>query len=360
MNSEGPVVVRGLYCWSMAESLSSRVHAPRSLERPAATPEATWRAATEADVDAILDCETAIAAVDHPRYVTSREEIEDDFRLSYVDLGQDTIVAVGSDGRVLAWGVVIATPDRETLVRSILAGGVRPSARGRGLGRQLLAWQEGRGRQQLATSDADLPGWLVSYADSGAVETRRLLERTGFAPARYFLEVTRDLAEPVQDRPTPEGVRIEPFTEDLWESTRLARNDAFRDHWGSLPVSEETWLAFARRQVSRAEWSFVALGEDAAGGWQVVGFVLAQANEQDWPLQGFTSGYVDLVGTRRDWRGRGLASALLSRTIRAVAADGIQKLVLDVDSESPTGALGLYTGLGFVESASSASYTKVF
>jgi ribosomal protein S18 acetylase RimI-like enzyme len=343
----------------MTEPLNRRVSAPEVAERPVDGEGIAWRAATADDIDAILDLEAAVGAADHPRYVSSREDIAENFERSHIDPQRDTIVAT-EDGELVAWGVAELGAGQDTLVNVHLFGGVRPSHRGRGLGRRLLSWQEARGLQQLASSDKALPGWLSIYLDDQAASARGLVERRGYAPARWFLELTRDLGEPVGMRPVAEGVRVVPYTEDLWEATRAARNDSFRDHWGSQSVNEERWLAFSRRKGSRPQWCSIALGQDENGGWDVVAFVIAHANEHDWPLQGFTSAYVDLVGTRRDWRGRGLASALLTATLRAVAADGIQKVLLDVDSDSPTGALGLYTGLGFTETARTVSYTKVY
>ncbi len=55
-----------------------------------------------------------------------------------------------------------------------------------------------------------------------------------------------------------------------------------------------------------------------------------------------------------------MAPALLAHTLRAIAAAGLDKAVLDVDSDSPTGALGLYTGVGFAESNRSIASTRVF
>lgn len=343
----------------MSEPLNRRVSAPAEVHPPLDGDGLVWRSATPDDIDAILDLEAAIAGADHPRYTDSREDIAGHFERSHIDPQRDTIVAA-RDGMLVAWGVAELGTGQETMVGSHLHGGVRPTHRGRGIGRRLLEWQQGRGLQQLATSDTSLPGWLMISADAGAESAQRLIQREGFTLARYFLEVTRDLAGPIAERPAPDGIRLEPYTEDLWEATREARNDSFRDHWGSQSVNEERWIAFSRRAVSRPDWSFVALGQDDDGGWEVAAFVIAQANEQDWPLQGFTSAYVDLVGTRRAWRGRGLAPALLTATMKAVAAAGIQTVVLDVDSDNPTGALGLYSGLGFAETARTLAFTKVY
>ena len=50
---------------------------------------------------------------------------------------------------------------------------------------------------------------------------------------------------------------------------------------------------------------------------------------------------------RRPWRGRGLATALLVRGMIAFRAAGMDAASLGVDTENPTGAVGLYERVGF-------------
>lgn len=336
-------------------SLRDRVVAPADLGLPPSTEALEWRRATAADVDAILEAMRAVDAVDHPHFVTTREEVEDDLGHSYVDLEQDSLLAVDRTGEVIAYGLVVLSPGQETLVRSIFIGGVRPSHRGQGIGRQLLAWQEARALQQFAESEKPLPGWMIVWTDERATRTVSLAERSGFRIVRYFLELRRDLAAPVAARPLT-GFDIVPFTADRSEAVRLARNDAFRDHWGSQPTTQEDWQESVSRAVFRPDLSFLAVAPDG----EVAGFVLSEVNEEDFEPQGFTSAYIDLVGVRRAHRGRGVAPALLTRTLEAVAAAGLEQAVLDVDAENPTGALGLYTGVGFIEANRSLQLNKVF
>jgi len=112
--------------------------------------------------------------------------------------------------------------------------------------------------------------------------------------------------------------------------------------------------------VARNDLSFVAIGTNAAGDEEVAGYVMTVVQPDDFAGQGFSSSYVELVGTRREWRSRGIAPALLTRVLEATKADGIDKVVLDVDAENPTGALGLYTSLGFEESNRTVSYVREF
>lgn len=95
-------------------------------------------------------------------------------------------------------------------------------------------------------------------------------------------------------------------------------------------------------------------------GHEVVGFVVSEVNEEDWVRQGSKSAYIGLVGTVRAWRGRGLAGALLADVLIACRASGLVRAILDVDTENATGALGVYTRLGFVPTAREVAYRTVY
>jgi mycothiol synthase len=91
------------------------------------------------------------------------------------------------------------------------------------------------------------------------------------------------------------------------------------------------------------------LAVDPAGG-DVAGLVLCAAYPQDWvtvPVEA----WVTTVGTRRAWRGKGVASWLMTDALRKIASaeDGFERAILGVDQENPTGALRVYRRLGFVE-----------
>ncbi|WP_338066367.1 GNAT family N-acetyltransferase [Euzebya rosea] len=57
-------------------------------------------------------------------------------------------------------------------------------------------------------------------------------------------------------------------------------------------------------------------------------------------------------------RGRGIAKAMIDRTLTASAARGLSHTTLGVDTADPTGAHALYTGLGFVRTARNVGWAK--
>ncbi len=337
--------------------LNERVIAPAHLDLPVHPEVALWRPATVDDIDDIWQLRQAMGRVDHPNYLTTRAAIAADFGYSHFHPERDSIVGVDSTGQVVANGMVMFPPRQVTLVRSIPIGGVHPRLRGRGVGRALLNWQLGRARQQLASSNSTLPGWVLAYADERAPRAGRLCESAGMNLTRYFLTLERSLNTPVRPIETADGIRIAQYRPDDSEAVHAARDEAFLDHWASQPMSDENWNAFVGGSWFRRDLSFVAFGRDLAGVEQVVGFVLSTANENVWATQGFTGSYIDLVGVLSAWRGRHIAQSLLAAQLAAGQALGHERVTLAVDSDSPTGALGLYTGMGFVPTHRKSAYT---
>jgi ribosomal protein S18 acetylase RimI-like enzyme len=328
--------------------LSRRVGPSPEPQRPAHPDIDTWRPATVGDVDELLAFHADVARADHPEWIETRDEVMEAFEVSHIDPARDTMLGIDRGGRILAAGSVVVPTGRETLVRAIAFGAVRPEARARGIGRALLGWQLERARERLAAFDDALPGWIIAYAEERAPDAGALLERAGLPQRRHFFTLGRDVSLPIESiAPRTDDVDLVPWAAEWTESTRLARNEAFADHWGSQSTAPETWSRIVGGEQFAPSLSFVAVEHGAAGD-RVVGFVLALRNEGDWAGQGFSSSYVQLVGVVRERRGRGIAQGLLARHLEACRDEGLDQSILDVDAESPTGALGLYEGLGYV------------
>ncbi len=105
----------------------------------------------------------------------------------------------------------------------------------------------------------------------------------------------------------------------------------------------------------RPEHSYLVLDPGRAG--RIAAYV--QTNEYDayQRVTGRREAYVSKVGTRREYRGRGLATALLQHCLRAYREAGYDEAALDVDSANPTGALGVYHRAGFVIESRRTDYS---
>jgi ribosomal protein S18 acetylase RimI-like enzyme len=70
-------------------------------------------------------------------------------------------------------------------------------------------------------------------------------------------------------------------------------------------------------------------------------------------------GYTENICVRRTWRRRGLARALIARSLSAIKERGMLEAALGVDTENVTGALQLYESMGFRPVKRFTTYRKV-
>jgi ribosomal protein S18 acetylase RimI-like enzyme len=311
-------------------------------------PEVNWRPATQSDLGDIWELYRAISLADHPNHVTTKSGLAALFQLSYFDPTADSLLGFTEDGMMVAVGMDLMPTGYTTLARSILVGGVHPEYRQRGIGRVLIEWQMSRARQQLSSVvEEGMPRRIVAFTDERAPQTGRTFEHAGLSLLRYFSVLERSLEEQIPDIRLDDEIRLQPYTPELSEAVHAARDEAFLDNWGSQPMTDEAWEAFVGRDTFRSDLSFAAVATGADGNDVVVGFLLGTVNEADWKNQGFSSSYVSMVGVLEPWRGRRIAKALLSAHLQRARDAGYDRVALDVDSESETGALALYTGMGF-------------
>ncbi|MGQ2915436.1 GNAT family N-acetyltransferase [Microbacterium aurantiacum] len=300
------------------------------------------RPATVDDLDGIHAVVVAADRIDHPTWVTPRADLEEVFELSHVDPALDTRVAVDPDDEIIGFAWAMVHPDTSAGIHGYLHGTVHPDRRRQGIGRELLAWSHDRTRELIAATGAEGPAAIFQYVDETNTDAVRLGERRGLRTERWFSSMQRDLSEPAAEVAAPDGVDLVPYTPERSEDVRLARNDAFRDHWGSLPSTVERWSKFVDGPFLRPDLSTLALRDG-----RVVAFCLASVNEEDWAALGAPNTYIDLIGVIRDERGRWLAPAVIARTLAAARDAGLEQAVLDVDTASKTGANTLYERLGF-------------
>jgi ribosomal protein S18 acetylase RimI-like enzyme len=164
---------------------------------------------------------------------------------------------------------------------------------------------------------------------------------------RYWFEMVADTAAPA-DIPGPEGLVVAVYRTEDEKPLYQAHIEAFRDHWGFQPRGQEDWLALSvRSEGFRPELSRLAFD-----GEELVGYVMSYQDADPARL------YVGQVGTRRPWRRRGVAAALLGEVIAAAKQAGYASVSLGVDADSPTGAVGVYERVGFAVESRAVSYSK--
>jgi len=153
----------------------------------------------------------------------------------------------------------------------------------------------------------------------------------------------------------PEGIEARPVTEkqthhhQVWE----AANEAFRDHWGYSKPKEEDYISYKSSRYFQPE-----LWQVAWDGDEVVSSVMNYIDQEHNKKYQRKRGWTENISTRREWRRRGIARALIVRSMHMHKARGMTEVALGVDTNNPNGALKLYQSLGYKELRTEVIYRK--
>lgn len=303
----------------------------------------TWSHLQTDDVTAWAELTNLLARVDQTDEFYDAADLAEELTEHGVTPARDTWALWEAD-QLVGYGQVRFRESHDGEATVHLGGGVHPDFRRRGLGTQLMDRMEARGAE-LARER--LPGAPATWAAPGGIEgasVRPLLEGRGYAIVRYWNEMRRPVTPEPVVVPEVDALLVSPSPEHQ-EATRLAHNAAFRDHWGSGPKSAEAWNDTWTARSNRMPISTLALDPQ--------GRVLAYVLVGQWVPE---EAYIGLVGTIPAARGRGLAHAALLRTVSL--AQGYDRVALDVDSASPTGATRLYEKAGFTLAKVTCSYHR--
>lgn len=287
---------------------------------------------------------TASDRVDRIERQVTLEQVSTGYQhLTNCDPFQDMIVAQVAD-EVVGYSRGEWLDESPTGLLYEPIGAVTPAWRRRGIGRALLLWTERRLRAVATTHPAGQAKYLHlnvgQYQDGKA----RMLERAGYRPTRFFHQMVRPTLDEIPELPLPPGVEVRPVLPEHYRAIWQAIDETGKDEWGyTLPTEDryQAWVAHEHFQphLWQAAW-------DAATG-QIVGHVLTYVDGEENAQLGRQRGHTEGIGVIRAWRRRGLARALIARSLLAQKSAGMSESALVVDSENTSGATRLYENCGF-------------
>lgn len=258
-----------------------------------------------------------------------------------LDPSRDTFL-VETDGELVAYGDVTWADEINGPRAYRTDMYVLPRLRKTGLPGILLGRMISRARKIAAGHSGVSPKVIHANLGEAEQDLRDLVEGLGFHSERTFYRMVRRDLENIPDLPLPAGLEIRPARPEHYRAIYDAMKEAFEDHWGARPGSDEGYQLWVNDPDADPD-----LWQVAWDGEQVAGMVLSFIDEDENRRYDRARGYTEDICVRRPWRRKGLARALIARSLRALADAAMNEAALGVDADNQTGALDLYLDLGY-------------
>lgn len=316
----------------------------------------TLRGLTKADIPVWNRLLADIEAVEHSGEHYNEADLLEEMANPEIDPGKDMVGAFDGE-EMLGYFLVYPRSATTELHKVTLEGATHPKRRGQGIGTRLAAAMMARGELVHAERHAELPALYTLRGLSANTEQERLLSGIGLEPERWTFAMRADLSEVVAPERLPAALELKVYDASMERALHAAHNAAFPDHPNFTPWSETMWTQWVTESRSfRPELTYVVV--DPAVPDQIAAYVQSAEYDAYHEVTEKREAYVSKVGTRREYRGRGIASTLLQHVLVAARQAGYDEASLGVDSANPTGALGVYERAGFTVETRWTDYAK--
>ena len=307
----------------------------------------------ESDFPAMLEVINGANAEDDIDESTTLQDITHDYKyLENCDPTKDMLMAE-VDGKLIGYTRVFWRKQEDGLTIYRTVGKLLPEKRRKGIGTAMFTWTENRLRN--IAGGHTWPGRRSFQAGVAESEngTIALLEKFGYQPARYFFMMKRLINDPLPEAPMPPGLEVRPALEEHIRQIWDADNEAFKDHWGYVPTTENNYLDWKGWSGFQPDlWKIAWDGDQVAG--MVLNFIDRPENKEFNRLRGYTEG----ISVCRPWRKKGLARSLIVQSINMFKEMGMTETALGVDSLNLSGALSLHEGVGYRNIKQYTTYRK--
>lgn len=299
------------------------------------------RNATQSDLEAIAKLLSEGFSFDGHVIVQTAEELAEEFDGTYCTLEHDVLVAEHAS-QIIGIGYTIYLPSDTKEERCYIFGTTKPEFRGYGVGTAVMTWASEHGESLLRSSTGIIPRYLRSDMSTTNTTAGELFQSFNMNAVRWNEDLIIDLNDSPDVFVSP-GYSVVPWDSARDEEARTVKNLAFTDHWGSTPTNEDGWQQLVHGSTARLDQSFFAVDANNS----IVGILLSHRYESDDQVLGKRIGWIDKLATLSEHRKKSIGKSLITHALNAYKRDSLTHGALDVDTENPTGAYGLYTSMGF-------------
>jgi ribosomal protein S18 acetylase RimI-like enzyme len=207
-----------------------------------------------------------------------------------------------------------------------------------------LVAENERRLDQIAAGHPPVPEcYFQAWASDYQLDWIACLGSSGYRVVRRFNNMLYTLGE-APSMPMPAGLEVRPVLPEhmrkIWEAQKEMNAGLFEnvaEDW--LDEKYPAWLA--NPENNPRFWQVAWEGD------QLAGMVLARIDKKENEKQSGKHGYTEHIFVRPQWRGRGLASALIARSLQVLKEQGVTEAELGVDAENESAAFRLYERLGY-------------
>jgi mycothiol synthase len=235
-------------------------------------------------------------------------------------------------------------------------GFMAPTWRRKGIGSAMHTWMEGRLQDVASEHPADQSRYFQASASQHEHGKMILLERLGYQPIRYYYEMVRPTLEDIPQVPLPPGLEIRPVLPEHYRQIWAACDETSQDEWGYSPPTEDDYQSWTHDPVHFQPHLWQIVWDTAHQ--QVAGHCLTFIDHENNTKYNRKRGYTEGIGVGKTWRRRGLARAMIVRSLQALKSAGMTESALNADSENMS--TRLYEDCGFQIVRKDAIYRKKF
>jgi GNAT superfamily N-acetyltransferase len=309
----------------------------------------------ESDFPQIVAVSKGMREADQVEFTISAADLAMQFQMLSkmgFDSQKDVLIAEIA-GKVIGWSQVMRAQDQfgKGIYRHFVD--VLPDWYGKGIRTVMLRHNEQRLREIAEAHSEDTPHMVQAGAADTEKDWISVLTKEGYSPFHYSFKMVRPSLEDILDFPLPEGIEVRPVKPEHYQAIIDAWNEAIKDMRSLIPLSNEFFQAFQKLPIFDPSIWQIAWHEN-----KVVGTVMNYIDAQENKEYNRKRGYVEGISVQRPWRGKGVAKALIARSLKLLKSRGMTEAALGVDTENPSGAVHLYLKMGFKAHKKSATYRK--
>ncbi len=295
-----------------------------------------------ADFAAIAAVYNASSAADGVEYALSADEMERVYTgIPNMETERDLQFAE-IDGQAVAYILTDWWDDLKGVRTYYHNTFTRPEWRDKGIEATALQLAERRLRE-IASSHNTTNRRMFEAAANNTVPARAtILQNAEYEPVRRMSRMLRPDLENILEAPLPVGIDVRPVQSAQYRAVWDANIEGFVDAWGMPVLTDDDYRSYLEGPFFQPQ-----LWQVAWDGEQIVGSILNYVMEEENKTYNRARGYVSEMAVREGWRRRGIARALLARTLEMYRDKGMTEAGLVLDGQDPGGCLALCESMGF-------------